>query len=63
MRVKHLDTRSPHAEELEGYPSFHKTGNVEGMKNLYYSKNALLIRCGDHIYNVTSKPEIYNNIK
>ena len=29
------------------------------MRKLYYGKNALLVRCGDYIYNVTTNPDIY----
>ena len=34
------------------------------MKQLYYGKkkNALLVRCGSQIYNVSSEPEIYYNM-
>jgi hypothetical protein len=44
---------------LEDFPNFSKTGSITGMKKQYYGKNALLVRCGAYIYNVTSKPEIY----
>jgi len=37
----------------------HKSGSISGMKKLYYSKDALLVRCGNWIYNVSSEPEIY----
>lgn len=40
-------------------PSFHKSGSVRGMKKLFYGENALLVRCGSFIYNVTKKPEVY----
>lgn len=46
---------------LEDYPNFSKTGSVSGMKKQYYGKDALLVRCGNYIYNVTSNPEIYFN--
>ena len=32
------------------------------MKRLYYGKNALLVRCGSWIYNVSSELGIYYNI-
>lgn len=41
-------------------PSFHHTGSVRGMKKRFYGRYALLVRCGSYIYNVTSKPSIYN---
>lgn len=45
--------------DLSEFPDFHKSGSIRGMKKLYYGKDALLVRCGSYIYNVTSKPEIY----
>lgn len=45
---------------LSAYPNFHKSGSVVGMKRKYYGKDALLVRCGDYIYNVSASPEIYN---
>lgn len=47
--------------ELSEYPNFHKTGSVSGMKKQYYGKDALLVKHGDYIYNVTSNPDIYFN--
>ena len=41
------------------FPNFHKSGSIYGMKKLYYGTGALLVRCGNYIYNVSSKPEIY----
>jgi hypothetical protein len=48
---------------LNCFPNFHKSGSVKGMKKLYYGKDALLVRCGDYIYNVTSAPKIYGIAK
>lgn len=48
---------------LSAYPNFHKSGSVAGMKRRYYGKNALLVRCGNFIYNVSASPEIYNQAK
>lgn len=48
---------------LSEFPNFHVSGSISGMKKLYYGKDALLVRCGSYIYNVSSKPEIYNNLK
>ncbi len=47
---------------VENFPNFNKTGSIKGMKKLYYGKDALLVKCGDYIYNVTSEPSIYNDI-
>ena len=48
--------------DLSEFPSFSATGSIKGMKKLYYGKNALLIKKGAYIYNVTSQPEIYYNL-
>lgn len=45
---------------ISEFPSFSVTGSIRGMKKLYYGKDALLVKCGSYIYNVTSRPEIYN---
>ena len=37
-------------------------GSFPGMKRLYYGKNALLVRCGSWIYNVSDEPRIYHNL-
>lgn len=45
---------------LSRFPNFSRTGSIRGMKKLYYGKDALLIRCGSYIYNVSSEPDIYS---
>lgn len=37
---------------LSRFPNFSATGSITGMKRLYYGEDALLVRCGSHIYNV-----------
>jgi len=44
---------------LSQYPNFSVSGSITGMKKLYYGNNALLVRCGKYIYNVSASPEIY----
>lgn len=43
--------------KIDDYPNFHKSGNVRGMKENVYGKDALLVRCGDYIYKVPT--EVY----
>lgn len=62
MRTKTLYTRDAEKVRISRFPNFHRTGNITGMKQLYYGKDALLVRCGSCIYNVSSEPEIYYNI-
>lgn len=61
--VKKLSKK--HSKELhdKGFPNFSSTGSIIGMKQKYYGKNALLVKCDGYIYNVSSEPEIYNNAK
>ena len=60
MRVKRINVNLQ--EELKDFPNFSATGSVKGMRDKYYGKEALLIRCGSFVYNVTSSPDIYFNL-
>lgn len=60
MKVKSLKVKDQHL--LTDFPNFHKSGSIKGMKQMFYGKNALLVRCGQYIYNVSSKPDIYYNL-
>lgn len=60
--AKNMGTRTlsiRHKGLVDNFPNFSKTGSIKGMKKLYYGKGALLVRCGDYIYNVSSDPQIY----
>lgn len=59
-RVKTIAAGDCDKYNLSNFPNFSKTGSIRGMKEKYYGKDALLVRCGNYIYNVTSAPEIYN---
>lgn len=60
MKTKTLKVKDGEKLGIDQYPNFSKNGNIRGMKNLYYGKDALLVRCGNYIYNVTSNPAIYD---
>lgn len=62
MKVKYLRVELGKQVHIEKFQNFHFTGSVAGMKKLYYGKQALLVRCGDFIYNVSSEPGIYYNL-
>lgn len=62
MRCKRLSKEDGIRVNISRFPNFDRTGSIIGMKRLYYGKNALLVRCGKYIYNVTAKPEIYMEI-
>lgn len=57
MRTKKLPIEFKN--NVINFPNFDKTGSIRGMKKLYYGKNALLVRCGNYIYNVSADPSIY----
>ncbi|MCX4307681.1 MAG: hypothetical protein OSJ69_17980 [Acetatifactor sp.] len=59
MRTKTVYVRDKARLRLSSFPNFSATGSIRGMKDLYYGRDALLVRCGSWIYNVTSKPSIY----
>lgn len=61
-KVKTLKMKQGVLLNIDRFANFHRTGNVTGMKNLYYGLDSLLVRCGNYIYNVTSEPSIYHNI-
>lgn len=63
MRVRYLTIQKGEIHHISEYPNFHKSGSVEGMRKLYYGKDALLVQCGSYIYNVTSNPRIYHDAK
>ena len=60
--VKRISKEQGERIGISRFPNFHKTGSVSGMKQLYYGKEALLVRCGDFIYKGASEPEIYQTI-
>lgn len=60
MRTKRMTAEQGRRYGISRFPNFHRTGSIRGMKKLYYGNDALLVRCGQYIYNVTSEPSIYN---
>jgi len=58
-RVKYLYVSEGKRLGIDNFPNFHKNGSIKGMKKRYYGKDALLVKCGNYIYNVTTKPSIY----
>lgn len=61
-KVKTLKVKD-YLPALAECPNFSASGSIRGMKKLYYGKDALLVKCGAFIYNVTSRPEIYDIAK
>jgi len=60
MKTKTIYIQDKEKFSLSAYPNFSKTGSIKGMKDKYYGKDALLVKCGAWIYDVTASPEIYN---
>lgn len=60
-RLKTLSVKDEYKHPaLAECPNFSATGSVIGMRNKYGGyRNALLVRCGQYIYNVDEHPEIY----
>lgn len=58
MRVKTVYVKDKQRLKLSDFPNFSVTSSITGIKKIY-GKDALLVRCGSWIYNVTSRPDIY----
>lgn len=58
MKTKRMTVSEGIEYNLSQYPNFHKSGSIRGMKELYYGKAALLVICGNYVYNVPL--DIYN---
>ena len=59
MRVKYIKKGTYYG--LSTFPSFHRAGSIKGMKKHFYGEDALLVRSGSYIYNVTSDPDVYHD--
>lgn len=57
-RVKYMDKYDYQRHHLWQYPNFHASGSIQGMKDKYYGKDALLVRSGSFIYKVP--PKVYD---
>lgn len=57
MRCRRMSVSDGKRINISQYPNFSATGSIKGMKEKYYGKDALLVRCGSYIYNVP--PEVY----
>lgn len=63
MRTRRMNKEQGQWCDISRYPNFHYTGSIKGMKQMYYGNQALLVRCGAYIYNVSSEPSIYHQAK
>lgn len=58
-KVKKMNVADGDRVGIGDCPNIHKTGSVTQMRRKYWGSNALVVRCGNYYYNVTEKPEIY----
>lgn len=58
---KEIPVRKGKIVNLMNYPYFHKSQSVIKMRKLY-GKNALFLRCGENIFNLSSNPELFNSL-
>ena len=52
MKVRTISLEEGKKLNIDQYPNFHKSGSIIGMKKQYYGKDAMLVKCGDYVYNV-----------
>ena len=63
MRTRRMTKEQGKRGNISRFPNFHCTGSIKGMKRLFYGQQALLIKSGAYIYNVSSEPNIYYQAK
>lgn len=61
MKTKTLYVCDGERLDIDRFANFDRSGSIAGMKKLYYGQNALLVRCGSYICNVSSEPSVYYN--
>ena len=62
MKVKYLKAEDGKRLNISQFPNFSVTGSVKGMKDKYYGRNALLVRCGSWIYYVGNLDHMNNQV-
>jgi hypothetical protein len=61
LSIKILQIKDGIKLNIKQYPNYHRSVPISEIRKLE-GKKALLIRCGNRIYNVTSNQNIYYNI-
>ena len=59
--VRYMSVSMGEKVGIDDVPSMFAHGSVSGMRRQYWGDDALLVRCGQYIYNVSSEPTIYYN--
>ena len=55
MKTKYMKVADGRRNNIEQYPNFSISGSIKGMREKFYGKNALLVRCGSFIYHVSKR--------
>ena len=63
MRTRRMTKERGERCNISRLPNFHCTGSIKGVKRLFYGQQALLVKYGAYIYNVSSEPNIYYQAK
>ena len=58
-KVKRLSTSDGATLNISECPNFSVTGSITGMRKKYLPKGARLVICGAYVYNVDTRPDIY----
>ena len=61
MKTRTLTAQQGQQFNISDFPNFSATGSITGMRKQFYGKDALLVKCGSYIYNVSN--EIYNQAR
>jgi len=59
MKTRTLSVKEGNQLRISRFPNISTSGSIKGMKDKYWGKNALCVKCGSYIYNVSSEPSIY----
>lgn len=57
--LRYIEVSKREHLHLDDYPSFHASGSISGMRKQFYGDEALLVRCGSYIYNVSRNSKLY----
>lgn len=60
MRVRKMRRELGVKLGIQECPNFHYTGSVIGMRKKFYGMDAKLVKCGEWIYNVNFRPDIWD---
>lgn len=57
--LRYIEVSKREHLHLDDYPNFHASGSISGMRKKFYGDEALLVRCGSYIYNVSRNSKLY----